>query len=237
MRLDDFVCLGRTVPEDSKKYGHKVCMAGYSEELNSLIRVYPLMVKNPIRSRHLYILELGRNHEDNRPESWKLSHPEKSIVSVNQEIPQSKVISFLRRHLSESIIELNERRMSLGVLEVNGACSGYFRRRSEVYSDQPTLFDFNDSERRLFGAEAIDIAPYLGFQDKAGYWHDLQLREWGCYEWCRKNREEAAQLWANLNLSEDCHTLLVVGNMIHHRNVWLVIKVFKDRSSKQVGLF
>lgn len=240
MRIDDFVCLGRTVPEDSKKYGHKVCMAGYSEEFRSLVRVYPLMIRNPIKARSLCKMDLVRNPEDNRHESWKLPDPERSILEVSDnEIETRKVISFLRNHLSESIEELNRCRRSLGVLEVNGECQGFFKRRSETSRDQPTLFDFDDDERkeRSFGAEALDIAPYLGFYDQFGKEHNLQLREWGCYEWCRKKRGQAAQLWDNLKLSDGRPTLLIVGNMLHHRNSWLVIKVFKDPSLKQVGLF
>ncbi len=44
MTVEDFVVLGRTVPEDSQKYGKKVCMAGYSPSLSQLLRVYPLMM-------------------------------------------------------------------------------------------------------------------------------------------------------------------------------------------------
>lgn len=236
MRLDDFVCLGRTVPEESRKYGHKVCMAGYSPELRSLLRVYPLPVINPIRTRRTCVLEVERNPQDSRLESWKLRDRESSIVAVSDhEIPTADVTRFLRDHLAASIDELNDRRASLGVLEAGPDCRGTFVSRSNLsHPDQGWLFENLD---HAFGAGAIDIAPYLEFSDSAGRPHRLQLREWGCYEWLRRNRHEATQLWDNLHLGDDATTLLVVGNMSNRRNVWLIIKTFKVAVSKPMPLF
>lgn len=224
MRIDDFVCLGRTVPETSTKYGVKVCMAGYSEELRSLIRVYPLEIANPVHARSRCVLELERNPNDSRIESWKLH--DRRIMSVGPQVPTPSVLRFLRGWLSGSIKELNERRVSLGVIEVSGECQGVFKRREEVVSpDQGTLFDMADSHGS-FGAK-LDIAPYLSFSDPEEFRHTLQVREWGVYEWVRKNRPEASSVWDNLSLRDGRPTILVVGNMNNYRNTWLVIKVFK----------
>ena len=62
MHVEDLIVLGRTVPEESRKYGQKVCMAGYSAENNQFLRVYPLLVpvggdadSNGFRARHRYV--------------------------------------------------------------------------------------------------------------------------------------------------------------------------------------
>jgi hypothetical protein len=92
-------------------------------------------------------------------------------------------------------------------------------------STQKLLFDeLVEDANCAFGANAIDLMPYLQFTDKAGS-HCLQLREWGCYEWIRKQRDNAAQLWQNLHMDEP--QAVVVGNMANHRNVWLVIKTYR----------
>ncbi len=76
LHVEDFVVLGRTVPEDSKRYGKKICMAGYSPDLNQFLRVYPLMLpigdsadSNDFKARHAYSLDLRRNDQDNGIES------------------------------------------------------------------------------------------------------------------------------------------------------------------------
>lgn len=237
MRCDDFICLGRTVPEESKKYGAKVCMAGLSKELGSLMRVYPLPVINPIKSRHECVMELERNPSDNRRESWKLKDRDRGILSVSSKptLASECLESALRPHLFRSIDELNDRRASLGVLEFQGQAKGSFRSRNEVnHPDQGLLFDAVDE---CFGAGAIDIAPYIEFWDSDSKRHDLQIREWGCYEWIRKERHAASGLWSNLKLNEDKTIWAVVGNQANRRTSWLIIKTFVIPTLTQHELF
>lgn len=232
MRLDDFVCLGRTVPEDSKKYGRKVCMAGYSEELRGLVRVYPLPVVNPIRQRSMCQLELSRPCHDNRPESWRLARESSgSGITVKEpEVHKERVLAWLEDNRSESIAQLNARRASLGVVEA-AEIQPKFKGAPDVAPEERGLFD--DVEE-CFG-EPPAMVPYIRFRDVAG-WHQLQVREWGCHEWLRKEPGKAGQLWDNLRLGrDDMRYLFVVGNMCNHRKAWLIISVYK--SVKEQPLF
>lgn len=234
MIIDDFVCLGRTVPEESTTYGHRVCMAGYSESMRALLRVYPLPVQNPLRQRHVASLSVERNPKDCRPESWKLREAGKSILEAGgEEVPMGTVRKWLRDMRADSIKALNEARRSLGVLEVDGEAQPYFQGRSDVRDPaQLELFRFADADPRHFGAKALDIAPRLQFHDKAGHPHDLQVREWGAYEWVRKHRADAAQLWRNYRIDDGRPTLLLVGNMNNQRTAWLIINIFKDEQAE-----
>jgi hypothetical protein len=232
MRIDDFICLGRSVPEASQKYGVKVCMAGYSEELRSFLRVYPLEIGNPIRARDRCVLEVERNRLDSRDESWKLIDRSVPREAVGGDVKEAEIVRWLLGRLSPSIRDLNERRASLGVLEIPGTCRGSFRRRADVpCPDQGSLFDFADEDHRC-GAGALDIAPYLAFFDSEGRGHDLQLREWGAYEWIRNRRDRAADLWENLRLDDGRLIYLIVGNMNNRRNVWIVIKMFRGEPAR-----
>jgi hypothetical protein len=232
MIIDDFVCLGRTVPEESTAHGHRVCMAGYSESMRALVRVYPLPVQNPLRQRHVASLSVERNPKDCRVESWKLRDYDRSIMeATNDEVSMGTVRKWLRNLQVDSIKELNNARKSLGVLEVNGEPQPYFQRRDEVRDPaQMELFRFADIDPR-FGAEALDIAPRLRFFDKAGHPHDLQVREWGAYEWVRKHRGDAVQLWKNYRLYDGRPTLLLIGNMNNQRTSWLIINMFKEEQA------
>lgn len=234
MRIDDFVCLGRTVPEDSKKYGVKVCCAGYSEELRSFLRVYPLPVSNPLQQRSRCELEVERPTCDSRNESWRLSREreDRGFVDVESKQPTTKVVQWLDAHLSCSIAELNAQRRSLGVIKP-ASCQPCFRNRGEVADpDQQSLFG---DIAEIFGEEAAKFVPYIRFTDNDGT-HNLQLREWGCHEWLRKEPSKRNQLWDNLRLHDPkSDVYLVVGNMCHRRNTWLIISVY--RAKREATLF
>lgn len=199
-------------------------MAGYSRELKSLVRVYPLPVQNPIRVRHRCILDLERNPRDSRRESWKLRGRYRGIINVSDgpAIRAKDISSVLEPFLARSLVELNDKRLSLGVLRIMDGAQGVFRDR-EVDCD--------------FGAGAFDIAPYIHFRDEDGKPHKLQIRDWGCYEWMRKHRSDPGRLWSNLGLHSGNPIWALVGNMCNRRNVWLIIKTFAVAPVIQRSLF
>lgn len=218
MIVEDFICLGRTVPEESKKYGHKVCMAGFSQELNQFVRVYPLPVQNALKMRNRYTLSLQRNADDSRHESWKLTD-RIALYESSDKCCASDIEHIVKSNVSPSIAELNKQRRSLGFIKPDSVL-GEFKNRNDCSPLQMELFAACDD---VFGANAINTAPYLRFTCGESN-HKLQLREWGCYEFVRKNPSNIRQLWNNLRLDQDVY--LFVGNMANYRNSWLVISVF-----------
>ena len=134
MRVEDFVILGRTVPEDSKKYGKKVCMAGYSAENNQLLRVYPLLLPvgpdagtNPFVARHRYAVDLRRNADDTRQESWRVvdeRDPTMTPAGAAAEVKKHEVMKWLESRAVPSVKCLNDCKLSLGVLSVKAASGG-----------------------------------------------------------------------------------------------------------------
>lgn len=91
MHVEDFVVLGRTVPEESKKYGQRICMAGYSLENNQFLRIYPLFVPvgenadtNGFRARYAYFKWGPANGKDTQ---LPATHPAKvRIIEVSSKI-------------------------------------------------------------------------------------------------------------------------------------------------------
>jgi hypothetical protein len=234
VRVDDFVCLGRSVPEASKRYGLKVCMAGYSEEMRGFLRVYPLPVGNPVRQRDVFRLEMERPAQDSRHESWRLQRerPDGGFAERLGSRPPAAVARWLAGKVTPSVSALNAARLSLGVVRPL-EYRPFFRRGEEpVDPAQRSLFE---GVADTFGPEAARLAPCLRFRDEGG-WHELQLREWGCFEWLRKEPGRVTQLWDNLGFGRpDVEHLLLVGNMCNHRNAWLVISTY--RQAKQASLF
>jgi hypothetical protein len=228
MRVDDFVLLGRTVPEESKKYGHRVCCAGYSRELRQLLRVYPLPVQNRLKQWNQLTAELERPGDDSRVESWAVKGRSLENVTALCDVNRREFRHVLEDLVSPSIFALNEQRRSLGIVRPVDISAGFMDRRCCSHPFQRRLFDADDHH---FGAKAIDIIPVLRFDDEHGE-HLLQVRELGVYEFLRKHRENASQVWQNLRIGNgDYEHLLLVGNMNRFRNAWLVISIFAYRRS------
>lgn len=227
MILSDYVFLSRTVPEESKKYGYGVCSAGYSEEHGGLVRIYPLGIRSRVKARMRCTVQLERKSDDNRIESYKLQYGEASIWGIQDRRPREEIAAWLLSIKSSSIEELNANRRSLGVLVPRDA-HGYFTPRDSSQSptiEKDTYFAYSDMDNRRFGAKSLDVEPRIRFWDELGKKHQLQIREWGVYEWCRKNPLRRDLVWQNIGL--DQKLLFVVGNHLHHRNTWLIIKVFR----------
>ena len=243
LHVEDFVVLGRTLPEESKKYGQRICMAGYSPDNGHFLRVYPLMVPvgdsadaNGFRARHVYTLDLYRNPQDSRVESWRVKDPFAPTLTPWEralELSKDDVVRRLQSRVVPSIAVLNACRLSLGVLVVRAEeWQGETVPRDEPTPPQDHRSLFEDLEDQAQGADSdiarVKHAPYIRFTDEAGP-HRLQLREWGAYRLLAnpKYADTPDALWMASGYHRDADLMLVVGNMNNHRNNWLVIKTFE----------
>ncbi len=245
MHIEDFVVLGRTVPEDSRKYGQKVCMAGYSAENNQFLRVYPLLVPigsnadcNGFRARHKYCLELQRNPKDSRAESWRVADEKMPTSTPWLQAVEAKkidVLKWLKKRTVPTIRTLNECKMSIGVVRVSaGEWSGVMlpRGSKEDHESVQSLFDDLDDQAQYTGQEGliskVKHAPYLHFSDSEGK-HKLQIREWGAYLLLgqEKYADDPDALFGAPGYRRGKDLYLVIGNMMNHRKNWLVIKTFE----------
>jgi hypothetical protein len=234
MILHDFVMLGKTIPEPSSDGRIFVCSAGFSNDLRSLIRVYPLARLDAPRRWSINEVALERNPQDSRRESFRLrgDRSRENHLFVNQLF--NSVGKLAREHRmanldpfrpeSNSIKELNEQRRSLGIIEPIAVPALDFEfRENAPDSPQLSLFATSEHERESAGAKRFAFQPYLGFHDGDG-WHRLQLRDWGVYEFMRKHGNERRH-----ELADACclssRPCLLVGNMNHRRRAWLVISV------------
>lgn len=246
MIVEDFVMLGKTVPEEQRSDRRVfVCSAGYSRELRQFIRIYPLARADAPRRWHTCKVPLERNPKDSRPESWKIRGDRSADQHCNinktfevqhklKDEDQRELFASMER-ACRSIDEANARRMSLFVLRPKGRVSLEFvENRDSPEHPQMWLFDPQLSNEPQ-GAKRFAYQPYVHFNDEGGP-HRLQLRDWGCYEFMRKfgdgKRHELRQ-----TLRLDACPPLLLGNMNGHRNTWLIISVFQSLVEAQVPLF
>jgi hypothetical protein len=243
MTLDQFVMLGKTVPESNSDGRQFVCTAGYDLELRQSIRIYPMARWNcPVRWSVSQV-PVERNPKDSRAESWKIKGDRSPgahqwINGVIRPV-QTKVSPSVEREIAKaltvrSLHEANDKRLSLCVL-LPDDLPRLDLERGDIAEMAPTLDMFGDT-RELPVATRFKWHPRLRFADQDGHRHDLMLRDWGCYEWMRKNGDEAAlKLDENLNLSTA--PPLLCGNLNRFRNSWLVISVFSGTVHARADVF
>lgn len=240
MRLDDFLMLGTTVPQATSKYEAAVCSAGYSHELEMLVRVYPLGMKHaPCRwSTNRIDLERPPKNEDSRKESFKIqgTRTSQDIWKINQRFetvekpPKLKGAAFrdvLRKQVVSSIDEANSRRQSLAIVFPDNVGLKLERNDLSPEDAQLRLFQTDDMYSAKFGHKKFPQIPRITFTDTAGS-HSLKLLDWGTFELMRKEASliTSEYLAKALHLGPD--SALLVGNLANQRNAWIVISVLND---------
>jgi hypothetical protein len=213
-------------------------MAGYSPELRQFMRVYPTDVLSGIKAREILSLELVRNCKDSRSESWTLKTRDMDSVKKSDEcVSKTELEKILESNLSESIQDLNENKKSLGVIKPKDFRIIIKSRESVQDPMQKLLFDDFEKEDSFKTATDYYLSPYIVIDEFDGQ-KCFQLREWGCYELIRKNdRISASDIKKALHIHENTDVYFVVGNINQHRKIWIVIKVFVFKNSKQMSLF
>ena len=248
MILDQFVMLGKTVPESNSDGRQFVCTAGYDLELRQPIRIYPMARRNCPLRWSISRVPLERNAKDNRPESWKIrgdrslgahDHINDVMESVGK-VPPTVQRDIIAALTVTSLKEANERRLSLSVILPEDIPTLTLE-EGEGAEMAPTPDMFGNTPD-LPVAARFKWHPRLRFADPDGR-HDLMLRDWGCYELMRKRFDTSPMMMSEaLNLTTA--PPLLCGNLNRFRNSWLVISVFSgaiharpDVFDRQLGLF
>lgn len=243
MILDDFIMLGKTVPEVTSDGRQFVCTAGYSLELRRPVRIYPMARQASPPRWSVSAVPLERNPHDARPESWKIRGDRRpgaheKINSVITRV-QNKVAPAIQREVIAamevpSLRQANEDRMSLCVIAPKDI-PRLDLERGETAEMTPTPNMFGEVPALPVSAR-FKWHPRLRFTDAMGHAHDLMLRDWGCYELMRKHGDASAlMLDEALNLSTA--PPLLCGNLNRFRNSWLVISVFSGVNHARPEVF
>jgi hypothetical protein len=237
--LDDFVMLGKTVPEPNADGRVFVCSAGYSDTLRSLVRVYPLGRYDSPPRWSVSTARLERNPKDARAESFKLAGDRSadqhwrinsSAFTVTGKVSDGARARLMQRYAADSIADANADRASLAVIHPSAVELEFEHNPASPDSPELSLFDLPGTPPT--GARRFPYIPRLRFQDDKGE-HRLQLRDWGVYELMRKHNnltsmtetERRRYVGQALHLDSSCS--LLVGNMNNQRTAWLVISVMR----------
>jgi hypothetical protein len=247
LTIDDFVMLGKTVPEPNSDGRVFVCSAGVSTQLRQLVRIYPLARWGAPKRWDICTVSLERNPKDSRAESWKL-HGDRSpgqhdqinnTFAVTGPYSPPAREALLAPFAVESIAEANARKLSLAVIHPDAIDLEFEHNPTSPDSPQLALFDVGAIPTA--GAKRFPFIPRLRFRD-GGVDRCLMLRDWGVYERMRKqpgfdnwpDSERREHIAGAVHLDSSCS--LFVGNFNQHRTSWLVISVLRGLKAEP-GLF
>ncbi len=237
--INDLVILGKAAP-DSLKDGRKtICVGGWSPT-KGFIRIYPAHVYSPIKRWNVVQVPVERNPQDTRPESWKIQGSKREWSELYKKIKVVRTLSnkeqrdLIREIPKISCIEdLNEEKKSLGIIQPKEILEVGFKEREKFTTTvQTQLFD---EMMPIKTKENYPLIPYIKWvcpscKNKRGY-HEMQVLEWGAYEWFRKNfnnRDKWEQVWENMHLFDDQYDKwFFVGNQAKYRKSFLIISVLR----------
>lgn len=225
--VNDFVMLGRTVPEPTSTKDLFVCSAGVAPSQGGLVRLYPLTARQSVPRWTVNEIDLiphAIKPRDSRPETRSLGLGGYREIGT---VPASQRAALLSPYLVDSIREANERRMSLALVK---PLPGWEFRLDRNPGDQAPHHEIWGPQPPK-ARERFAFTPRLVFDDAAGR-HKIQVRDWGLFELMRKNEARISGMepdeqvsWIGNGLKINDRSLLFVGNYANHRTSWCVISV------------
>jgi hypothetical protein len=230
--IDDLVMLGRAAPDTLKDGRTTICAAGYSKT-QGFVRLYPTRLSSPLKQWTVVSVPVERNPQDTRAESWKIEGSKgewdhlDAKIQVTGVLSRAEKIQLVRSLESPCVLELNQARISLGIVKPV-EMRGYLSERPDLDTTaQLTLFGYRTPKTKANYRHQPRL-QYKCSDCTSVDGHDQQIVEIGCYEWFRKNPGEEGQVFENLRLEDPAYEkFLLVGNQANHRASYLVIGILR----------
>jgi len=237
MQIKDLIILGRACPEPLKDGRVTVCLAGWSETLG-FVRLYPTRRDMPGKRWDIIQVEVEKNDQDTRMESWKIAGSKSDWEKLSDKI---EVISHIsnpseRRNVVGNLVDIsvndvNAKKRSLGIVKPN-IVSKFFKENAK-YGE---LF-----QKGLPGFTELDdvkVKRDFPYEPRVKYTcpddpnstteHNQQVLEWGFYEWLRKEPDKKEQVWENAGFDKDNTAIyFLIGNQFRYRNSFMVVSVLR----------
>jgi hypothetical protein len=252
--IDDLVVIGLATPQHLKNGRTTVCLGGWSETCG-FIRIYPMPPGMGLHRWDIISVEVEKNNQDTRHESWKIVGSRTEWDSLDAHVEQvGKITSpFEKRQIivnnsSPCVNIINDNMDSLGFVKIEKLHKAYFDKNPQFGKPiQMALFASHAQDWAKVKRD-YELEPRLKFtcpdcQTKRGF-HDHGVLEWGWYEWMRKNPDNMGQVFENALLYSDKHDIYAfVGNQQNQRTSFKIINAIsvqknpKKPPPKQLPMF
>lgn len=246
--IDDLVVLGNAVPYEMEDGRRTVCVAGYSSRLG-MIRVYPARPDSPVKWWNRLAMPLVRNSRDTRSESWKIHGSKAEWDRLSKKIAVRELLGAksrrelwskaCRRHRVGCVKDLNDDRLSLGIVKPTIISCHLVERKSYDATMQATLTT-ETVYKTIHNYRLKPVIRYRCSECRAKKYHEQQILEWGVYEWFRKHPGQEEKVWDNMHLDDpEWDKWFLVGNQARRRNSFMIISAirFKGAGRGQARLF
>lgn len=231
--IENIIILGRSWPEPFRDNRYAVCTVGYSREMG-FVRIYPTRISSPLKTWNIVNIEVERNREDSRKESWKIAGSKKdwdyldSKIKVIGTLGRDDRIDFLRKLPTDRTENLLSEKRSLGL--VKPEITGFGLKETGIIpSIQTTLTGIKLKSKKDF-----PYKPYIQYrclpECSCKNPHDQQLLEWGVYMWLNehKSKEDINKVFDNLHIADDLYEkYFLVGNLNFKRKTFAIISVMR----------
>ena len=238
MLVNDLVVLGNAVPDEISDHRKPVCTVGYSPK-HGLMRVYPVPPSASMKRWNVVEVQIQRNPQDTRAESWKIVGSKSEWDNLDSKIIQrdqlnrKKQIDLLTELFEkfgvDCVQDLNDKRISLGLIKPKVLGYQFKKRKNHQSTVQTTLL----SEDLFLTIRNYEFQPRIQYRCsgcKSKTTHDQQLLEWGVYEWMRKNPNKMEQVWENMSFTKPTYEkMFLVGNMARRRSSFMIVSVFRHK--------
>lgn len=231
--LKNVVILGKAAPEAISRGRLTTCTGAWSEH-RGFIRLYPCDPEEELFNRWDVIdVEVKRNPEDNRDESWKLARRDQpSCVEKTGEYPRNERATLLTQLEDECVELIKNSGRSLGVIRPESIGGLEFRQWKEDDDETTQTRLFEEMEKwRPETREEFDQEIRIEFtcpncETDQGY-HNKTLLEWGGYVATEKHNITSAnelESFYCLNNEEYKHWIFV-GNQNNQRTSFIAINI------------
>lgn len=230
--LEDVIILGRAAPEEMSRGGQTSCTGAWSEH-RGFIRLYPCSPDEDLFSRWDRInVEVKRNENDNRPESWQLaSRIHSQCVERIGTFPRDQRPILLSNLEDDCVEDIKEAGRSLGIIRPKS-----IEIELQDWDDE----DENTVQSRLFeemeewkplNRDEFDQEIRVEFEckdckTKQGY-HNKTLLGWGGYMAIENHDiSSGAELESYYDLDTDNYEhWIFVGNQNNERTSYIAISL------------
>lgn len=231
--LEDVVILGRAAPQEISGGRLTSCTGAWSKNYG-FIRLYPCDPEENLFKRwDIVEVEVKRNPQDNRSESWKLARRnQSSCIKKTGRYQREKRATLLTQLEDECVEPIKTKGRSLGIIRPD-SIGGLEFREWEGDSDRGTqtrLFE-EMKEWRPEAREEFDREIRIQFtcpdcETQRGY-HNKTLLEWGGYLAIKKQDvNSAADLENFYQFNDDEYNhWIFVGNQNNQRTAFISISV------------
>ncbi len=243
--LKNCVVIGQGAPNQLKDKRISKCIVLCELETKKLHRIYPVPM-GWLRQWDVCEVCVEKNPTDHRKNTWKIFRSKddwkklKEWIKVKDKKYSEKERKELIKSLSCGVVlsDLIKNGESFGIIRPKIMKFELEQRNPSTTKQMTLINDLRDLDEGfcIINQKDYKFKPYITYECEGNCQcknktHRQQTIEWGCYEWMRKNPNDATKLAENLRLFDNEYDkYLLVGNIHKAPQTYIIINIFRFKN-------